>query len=140
MHYHYKIHKEKNGCWGECVELQGALSQGNTLEELKKNLEEALNLYLDEPKDSKVIFPMPRKAVRGKNIIKIGVDPQIALAVFLRNERLKKGLTQKEVAKRLGVPLYSYQKLESSKTSNPQWKTLLKLNKVFPRLSLKLAV
>lgn len=136
MKYHFKIHRERNGYWGECVELKGCLSQGGTLEDLKRNLKEALDLYLDEPEDSRVLFRLPRRHVLGRNILEIEVDPQIALAVLVRSERLKRKWTQKEAARRLGVPLYSYQRLESSKTSNPEWKTLIKLKKVYPSLSL----
>lgn len=139
MKYHFKIHKEGKGYWGECVELKGCVSQGKNFRNLEKNLKEALDLYLAEPETSRVIFPMPKKGVKGKNILEIDVDQQIALAFLVRTERLKKKLTQKEAAKRLGVPLYSYQKLESAKTSNPEWKTIIKLRKVFPHLNLNLA-
>ena len=33
MEYHFKIHKEKNGYWAECIELSGCNTQGDTLEE-----------------------------------------------------------------------------------------------------------
>lgn len=136
MKYHFKVHKERNGYWGESLELEGCLSQGDTFEDLKRNLKEALDLYLDEPEDSRVILKLPRRHVSGRNILEVEVDPQIALAVLVRSERLKRKWTQKEAARRLGVPLYSYQRLESSKTSNPEWKTLIKLKKVYPSLSL----
>lgn len=136
MKYHFKVHRERNGYWGECVELQGCLSQGDSLEDLKRNLKEALDLYLDEPEDSRVLFRLPRRHVSGRSILEIEVNPQIALAVLVRSERLKRKWTQKEATRRLGVPLYSYQRLESSKTSNPEWKTLIKLKKVYPSLSL----
>ncbi len=136
MKYHFKIHKEKVGYWGECVELRGCLSEGDSLEELKRNLKEALDLYLDEPPDSKALFPLPKEHVKGKSTIEIEADPQIALAFLVRMERLKKGWTQKLTAKQLGIPLYSYQRLESSKTTNPEWKTLIKLCKLFPSLDL----
>jgi predicted RNase H-like HicB family nuclease len=44
MHYHFKIHKENNGYWAECCELEGCVTQGDTLEELYKFCDEALNL------------------------------------------------------------------------------------------------
>lgn len=140
MKYHFKIHKEGSGYWGECLELTGCVSQGKSLDDLEKNLKEALDLYLDEPEDSRVIFPMPKKTVRGKSVIDVEVDPQIALAFLLRTERLRKKWTQRVTAQHLGIPLYSYQKLESSKTANPEWKTLIKLRRVFPQLNLNWAV
>lgn len=139
MNYHFKIHKEGKGYWGECVELKGCMSQGDNLVDLKNNLKEALDLYLDEPEDSKLIFPLPKRRIKGKNVIPMEVDPQIALAFLLRNERLKRKWTQKTAAEQLGIPLYSYQKLESSKTANPEWKTLIKLRRVFPELNLNQA-
>jgi transcriptional regulator with XRE-family HTH domain len=75
----------------------------------------------------------------GRGIITIEVDPQIALASLVRSERLKRNWTQKLAAKELGMPLYSYQRLEHSRTANPEWKTLIKLRKIFPDLDLNLA-
>lgn len=140
MKYHFKIHKEKTSYWGECLELKGCVSQGDSLDELAKNLNEALNLYLDEPEDSQIIFPYPKKTMKGKNILLIEVDPQVALALLIRTERLKRKWTQANAAKEIGIPLYSYQKLESSKTANPEWKTLIKVRRVFPHLNLNQAV
>ncbi len=139
MKYHFKVHKEGRGYWGECIELKGCLSQGGNSVALRKNLSEALNLYLDEPEDSKLILPLPRRKVSGKNIVEIGVDPQIALAFLVRTQRLKKKWTQKVAAEQVGIPLYSYQKLECSRTANPEWKTLIKLRRVFPQLNLNQA-
>lgn len=139
MKYHFKIHKEKKGYWEECVELKGCVSQGDSLDELGKNLSESLNLYLDEPEDSQVIFTSPKKTMKGKNILSVEVDPQIALALLIRTERLKRKWTQANAAKEIGIPLYSYQKLESSKTANPEWKTLIKVRKIFPSLNINLA-
>ena len=136
MKYNFKIHKETKGYWAECLELPGCVSEGDNLEDLKANLHEALNLYLDEPMDSKVLFPLPKNKPKGNSFIAIEVDPQIALAFLVRRERLKKGWTQKTAAKELGVPLYSYQKLESSRTINPEWKTLVKLRRVFPSINI----
>lgn len=140
MEYHFKMHKEDGGYWAECVELAGCVTQGDDLAELKKNMQEVLDLYLDEPEDSQVIFSLPRKRLLGRNIAKVTVDPQIALAMLVRTERIKNKLTQKEVASRLGVPLYSYQRLEHSETANPEWKTLVKLLRLFPRLDLSFAI
>lgn len=139
MKYHFRIHKEKKGYWGECLELEGCRSQGASIEDLKANLKEALDLYLDEPEDSSAVFPLPRARLAGKNIVAIDVDPQIALASLVRSERLKRKWSQKLAAKELGMPLYSYQRLEYSRTANPEWKTLIKLRRVFPELDLNLA-
>lgn len=139
MKYHFKYYKEKKGYWAECVELEGCRSQGDTLDRLKRNLQEALNLFLDEPEDSRLVIPLPKKRLLGRNILTVAVDPQIAIASLVRSERLKRKWSQKIAAKELGMPLFSYQRLEHSKTANPEWKTLIKLRRVFPNLDLNLA-
>ena len=53
MKYHFKVHKEGNGYWAECVELLGCITEADSIDELQKNMEEALNLYIEEPENSK---------------------------------------------------------------------------------------
>ena len=49
MKYYVLIHEnEEGGCWGECPELPGCFSQGDTLEQLMEHMREAVELYLDE--------------------------------------------------------------------------------------------
>lgn len=137
MHYHFKIHKEGKFYWAQCLELKGCITQAQSKLELQKNMVEALNLYLDEPADSQLIFSLPRKNVRGRNIVEIKVEPAIAFAFSLRRMRLTKKMTQKQVAESLGLKnLYSYQRLEASKTANPSLSTLVNLKSVFPELNL----
>jgi predicted RNase H-like HicB family nuclease len=49
MKYHVLIHNDEEGgaSWGECPELPGCFSQGDTPEELMSNMKEAIALYLD---------------------------------------------------------------------------------------------
>lgn len=136
MKYHFKTHKENNGFWAECIELEGCYTQARSQAELRKNMAEALNLFLSEPSDSSVIFPLPKKSISGANMVSVAVEPKIAFAFYLRRARLKRGLTQKEVTKRLGLKnLYSYQRLENAKTANPELATIIQLRQVFPELS-----
>jgi len=138
MHYHFKIHRESKGYWAECVELNGCVTQGDTKAELKANMEEALNLYLNEPDDSKVIFPLPKRSVRTRNVEIVPVNPNIAFAFLLRRARLQRKMTQKKAAEALGMKnLWSYQKLERGKTANPALKTIAALKEVFPRLNIE---
>ena len=46
MKYPFRIRKEKKGYSAQCIELEGCITQGDTLKELQKNMEEALNLTL----------------------------------------------------------------------------------------------
>jgi predicted RNase H-like HicB family nuclease len=137
MYYHFRAHKEGNGYWAECCELDGCVTQGDTLNELHGFCEEALNLYLEEPGDSKVIFPLPDEALdKNRKLIKISVEPEIALAVLLRNYRLNARMTQKQVAEMLGMKnIYSYQRLE--RKSNPTLSIINKIHTIFPEIKLE---
>jgi antitoxin HicB len=44
MKYHFKIYKKDGGYWAQCIELEGCITQADTLKELYKNMQEALNL------------------------------------------------------------------------------------------------
>ena len=134
MVYHFKIHTEDSGFWAECLELDGCSTEGDTLEELAANAEEALNLYLEETEDSPVTHPLPQGS-SAEDVIEVPVDPQLALSVVLRRLRAEHQLTQKHVANKLGMKnVFSYQRLE--RRSNPSLNTLQKLKEVFPDLSL----
>jgi len=77
MYYHFKIHKEEDGYWADCIELIGCATKGNSFNELEKNIEEALNLYLDEPDNSDVTFPLPSKEIEGDDIVEVPVNPNL---------------------------------------------------------------
>ena len=132
MKYHFKVHKEEIGFWAECVELEGCQTQADTMEELQKNMSEVLNLYLFEPDNSNVLFPLPNEHITGTDIYEVSVEPKVAFAFLLRRERIKRNLTQKEVAQKLGFKkIWSYQRLENPVT-NPSLDTISKIKTVFP--------
>lgn len=60
-----RVQKASEGGYsGQCVELPGAISEGETLEELKRNMTEAIQLVLDalEEKtkgDRKIVIEIP---------------------------------------------------------------------------------
>ena len=133
MFYHFKVHKEKNGFWAECVELEGCNAQGDSREELSVNMEESLNLYLSEPESSKYLFSMPSKTQKGmKNVEKVKVDTSVAFAMLIRQTRVKHHYTLKRMAGILEYKnLNSYVKLERPKTSNPELRTIANITKHF---------
>jgi transcriptional regulator with XRE-family HTH domain len=84
--------------------------------------------------------PLPDPAIKGRNVIEVAVDPKITMATLVRMTRMSQGLTQKEVAERMGIKtLSTYQELESSKTANPEWNTLVRLKQVMPDFPLDIA-
>ena len=138
MTYHFKIYHE-GGLWAECPDLPGCRTQGRTMSELRANMAEALNLYLDEPPSSGHLFPPPRTRRARADLVPVDVDPRVAFALQLRQARLRRGFTQHEAARRLGMRnLYSYQRLE--RKANPSLETLAKVVRVFPDLSVDDAI
>jgi antitoxin HicB len=131
--YHFKIHKEKDGYWAECLELEGCHTQGESMDELRFNMEEALNLYLSEPEKSKVLFPLPLKnSKKMRRVEKVKVDPSVAFAMLIRQTRLKHHYTLKRMAEILEYKnLNAYVKLEKPKTANPELKTIANIRKHF---------
>ena len=134
MTYHFRVHTGKPP-WAECIELDGCMTQGRTRAELEKNMREALNLYLEEPESSKLVFPPPCRMRTNRSVVAVEVDPGVAFAVQLRQSRLRSRLTQQEAARRLGLrSIYSYQRLE--RRANPSLRTIKKVTTLFPDLSL----
>lgn len=136
MRYHFRVHKEGEGLWAECIELSGCVTQAKTKEELCINMCEALNLYLEESDDFDYLVPLPRKSIKvGRNVVEVPVDPSVALAFSIRRQRIRQGLTQREAADQLGMKgIYSYQRLE--RRCNPTLDLIYKLVLLFPALSL----
>jgi predicted RNase H-like HicB family nuclease len=136
MKYHFSYKIDDDGIWGNCCEVPELYAQADTLDDFKKNCEEALNLMLEEPEDSKVEFGLPEKKYdKKKNTIQVPVYPEVAFGMLLRMYRLKHGLTQKQAAEKLGMKnVYSYQRLE--KKSNPTLSMLKKVTEVFPDMQM----
>lgn len=79
------------------------------------------------------MFPAPKSQPKKKNIIQVSVSPNVAFAYNLRKQRILNNLTQKQVTAKLGFKnLYSYQRLENPKTTNPALSTIFKIKKIFP--------
>ncbi|MDR3284362.1 MAG: type II toxin-antitoxin system HicB family antitoxin [Treponema sp.] len=136
MKYHFKLHKEETGYWAECCELEGCMTEGDSLEKVIAACEEALSVYLYEPEEPGRVLPLPESAYDSqRDVIKIKVEPETAFAILLRNFRLESNMTQKQAAKRLGMRnIYSYQRLE--KNSNPTLHIISKIHTVFPEVKL----
>lgn len=142
MKYHFTINKDKKYYWAQCIELEGCITQGTSLEDLRVNMSEALNLYLKDASTCEHLFPMPDKKIRkNENIEEVAVFPDVAFPILMKYYRIEKyKLTQSEVAKKLGMQnVYSYQRLEEKKC-NPTLKILAKIIQVFPEFSVDYAI
>jgi predicted RNase H-like HicB family nuclease len=63
MRYHFRIHKEDNGYWAECCELDGCFTQADTLEELEGACQEALEVHLYTPVGEERVIAPPNAAL-----------------------------------------------------------------------------
>ncbi len=137
MKYHFTVNKEDGGYWGKCLEIDSCLSQGDTIQELRENFKEALDLTLEEPAGSNMVFPMPDPKHEGvEGVVSILVDSDIAFALLVRQYRIAHKLTQKQVQEAMGLPnRTSYVRLESK--GNPTLAILTKLKKAFPDFPLE---
>ena len=141
MKYHFKITQEDRFWIGQCKELEGCITQATSREELDHNMKEALDGFLDEPEDSKMIFPLPAIPRTKAHIVAVEVDPRIACALLVRQARIHRGWSQRKAAKMLGFKnFYSYQRLEHSRTSNPELETLVRIKRVFTEFDLGMLV
>lgn len=140
MYYHFQVNQEENGYWANCLELKGCVTEGDTLLELEKNMEEVLDLYLDDLETLELPLPLSDSNFKDQiNIKKVPVDVKKAFALNIKKARLEKGLTQNELAKKLGLNnIYSYQRLESPKKANPSLILLNKLKKILPELNIEM--
>jgi antitoxin HicB len=134
MRYHFKVHREKGGYWAEGMELKGCRSEGDTREELLRNLKEAMDVYLAEPSDSSLIFPLPLKRTpKASNVVSLSVDPHVAFAFLMRQTRLREKLSIRDAAQKLNFANHSsYQALENARRANPELSTIERIREAFP--------
>lgn len=123
------IIKKSNGSYlVEFPDIPSINTYGETIEDALLNAKEALNGCLES--DFERGFKLPKSNKRtSKNAYAIDVEPHIALAYQLR--KIRNGLSQSEIAKKLGISYQAYQKLENPRKCNPTVKTLEKISEVF---------
>ncbi|NGX39559.1 MAG: hypothetical protein KR126chlam1_00890 [Chlamydiae bacterium] len=141
MKYHFKVHKDGKYYWAQSIELEGCITQATSMKVLRKNMQEALNLYVQEPEHSKDLAALPDESIRrSKTVEEIELDPQTAFSFMVRYHRIKQGMTQSQAAKKMGFDsLFSYQRLEK-KSCNPSLKMIHKIKQVFPDFSIDAAI
>lgn len=110
-------------------DLEGCLTYGKNKEEAKINAQEALSVYLESLDSRSTEIPNPSN-LKGDTVHFITPDIQIAFAIRVKKIRAKKGLTQKDVAQKLGIGWASYQRIENPRRTNPTLATIHRLEKV----------
>ena len=111
-------------------DLPGCFTFGDTLEEAKGHAAEVLSAYLESIDSRRLKIPEPSEQT-GKSVFRIEPDTKVGLAIWLKRNREKRGLSQTDIANQLGITYQTYQRIEDPAKSNPTLKTILKLEKVF---------
>lgn len=109
----------------------GVITYGATMEEARFNAAEALTLEMQCRLDEGGDIPKP-EVQEGPGIEMIEPDAVVTVPLQLRWAREAAGLTQGDLAGRLGVSYQSVQKLERS-GANPSIKTLSKVSRALGR-------
>ena len=127
IRYQAKIYKDGKYYSVTFPDLPGCFSQGATKDDAKENAREVLSLYLEEARDPLWNVPKP-KSRKGKAYYWITPFEDVAIPLMIRQARIKNGLSQHQLAKRLNMTVQQLQKLETPGKSNPTVKTLIQIS------------
>jgi antitoxin HicB len=111
-------------------DLPGCFTYGETIDEAKSMAKEALTGFLQSVDARKMRLPDPSK-LGGKEVLYVEPETPVAFAIWLRKQREALGLSQSDVAKKLGIKYQTYQRIESPSKTNPTLKTIMRVEKVF---------
>ena len=101
-----------------CPEVDGVFSEGENLDEAREMIREALEGVIETvlDKDIQNFFkPAEYKSEPGDIVEKIKVDKKFQVAVSIKMAREKSGLTQAQVAKKLGIKQQNISRYEKGK-------------------------
>ena len=101
-----------------CPEVDGVFSEGENLDEAREMIREALEGVIETvlDKDIQNFFkPAEYKSEPGDIVEKIKVYKKFQVAVSIKMAREKSGLTQAQVAKRLGIKQQNISRYEKGK-------------------------
>lgn len=129
MYYAAYVHREGKHWLAEFPDAPGCQTFADSADELHGAAKEALEGWLEAHLVGGEAPTRPRvrhRAAAGRKLLRVHVDPQLATAVHLRWARLEAGLSQAELAKRVGVSQQQIAKLENP-DENPTLRTVVKV-------------
>lgn len=102
LYYPAVMHPEKEGGYSVWLhDIEGCISQGETLSEAVENIKDALGLFYEDAAEGETILPAPS----APDSIKLGTGEFIAVIEFSPSEYLKIKST-KSVKKTLSIPAW----------------------------------
>ncbi len=124
MQYHVRLEKEGRSWNAIFADAPGCVTYGRSRAQAMAAAREALEGWLEAHLVDGRAPPRPAKTAR--NAEPVEVDPQLGLAIELRWARQEAGLSQTELASRVGVSQQQIAKLEKP-GANPSIATLRKV-------------
>lgn len=118
---------EEGGYTVEFIDLEGCITEGDTLEEALVMAREALTGWLKSVYSRELNIPEP-SIVKGNDIYYIQPEAEIELPLMIRKLRKEKGLSQKQIADAIGVKYQTYQRFENPGEFNATIKNLKKIS------------
>ena len=100
--------------WPIYVPALDVVTQGRSKKDAYAMIKEAVELYVDRPGFEVLVIPMPRNkfVLRAKK----NADDKYLVALMLKHQRAKHGLSTSEVAKRLGITKHAYAQYEQARS------------------------
>ena len=132
----FKYDEEEKAYNVRFPDLPGCFTYGETFDEAKAMAKEALTGYLQSVDARKMRLPDPSK-LEGEEVVYVEPETPVAFAIWLRKQREALGLSQSDVAKKLGIKYQTYQRIESPSKTNPTLKTIMRVEKVFNQKLIK---
>jgi antitoxin HicB len=123
IEYQASIERDGQGYLVVFPDLPGCITDGRTKDEALRNAREALSLYLEEARNPRWVIPSPKKRKASKYEW-IQPFPDVGIPLMIRHARSRHGLSQRQLAKRIGMTVQQLQKLETPGKSNPTVRTL----------------
>ncbi len=111
----------------EFPDLEGCLTEGDTMAEARAMAREALTGWLESEMARGADIPDAGPSGSGTALIE--PEPHVAVPLMLRRARAEAGLTQAEMARRMGIACTSYQHLEYPRNFNATIKNLERAGK-----------
>lgn len=108
--YSARIRRESGKYLVTFRDIEGAITEGDTLEEAVFNASEALDGVLASMMDNGFDVPVPTVSKKGEYPIPVGLTVSAPLSLYMLRKRLN--MTQAEVARRLKVSYQGYQQME----------------------------
>lgn len=111
--YGAKIVPDGDGFFVSFRDIKNAFTEGSTYKKAVFNAQEVLDLMLLEllENDDEVPLPSPLR----KSEVPISASPEVAAPALLHFIRKKSHRSMADVARTMGVPTQSYQRMESGK-------------------------